>query len=135
LLVCAKEWRNIKPSNILVDDSGKFYAADRGSFEKLSSEGAFDPPELKSFRDGEAIDFVKANIFSAGMVLIFVMNPRSFDKYISDYEKKNDYKQLELDLRLKSLHHQFLMPLLKRMTEKKPDNRMNIEQFTRAVQG
>ncbi len=116
-----------------MDDSENFYAADRGCYEKAFTKGSFDSPELKAFRDGEAIDFMKGNIFSAGMVLIYAVNPASFDNYVSDYEKK-EAKEIKLNSGLKSLEN-FLTPLLKKMTEGEPKNRMDFDGFSKAVQG
>ncbi|EAR93083.2 kinase domain protein (macronuclear) [Tetrahymena thermophila SB210] len=123
--------RDIKPSNILIKDKN-FYLSDFGCAEKLfESEGARNnlvmgtlkwmSPELKEMKKNQAVDYFKSDIFSFGMLLLYMLTLSDISSVNSDEFTKSQKIRIMKNY-CKDISNEIIL-LTSKMLETNPDNR------------
>ncbi|EDK31816.1 kinase domain protein (macronuclear) [Tetrahymena thermophila SB210] len=133
--------RDIKPSNILIIDNN-YYLSDFGCAENLfDSEGAkynlvmgtlkWMSPELKEKKKIEAIDYFKSDIFSLGMVLLYMLTLSDISAVNSDEFSKNQKLRIMRNS-CKYVSKEIIL-LVSKMLETNPDFRPDAPILIQAI--
>ncbi|EAR93086.2 kinase domain protein (macronuclear) [Tetrahymena thermophila SB210] len=123
--------RDIKPSNILIKDQN-FYLSDFGCAEKLfESEGArknlvmgtlkWMSPELREMKKNQVVDYFKSDIFSFGMLLLYMLTLSDISSVNTDEFTKNQKIRI-MKIYCKGISKEIIL-LTSKMLETNPDNR------------
>ncbi|EAR93087.1 Serine/Threonine kinase domain protein (macronuclear) [Tetrahymena thermophila SB210] len=123
--------RDIKPSNILIKDQN-FYLSDFGCAEKLfESEGARNnlvmgtlkwmSPELREMKKNQVVDYFKSDIFSFGMLLLYMLTLSDISSVNTDEFTKNQKIRIMKNY-CKGISKEIIL-LTSKMLEMNPDNR------------
>ncbi|KAL4471809.1 hypothetical protein ABPG72_008827 [Tetrahymena utriculariae] len=123
--------RDIKPSNILIKDAN-YYLSDFGCAEKLfESEAARNnlvmgtlkwmSPELREMKKNQVVDYFKSDIFSLGMLLLYMLTLTDISSVNSDEFTKNQKLRIMKNYS-KHISNEIIL-LINKMLETNPDNR------------
>ncbi|KAL4442593.1 hypothetical protein ABPG74_006995 [Tetrahymena malaccensis] len=123
--------RDIKPSNILIKD-GDYFLSDFGCAEKLfESEAARNnlimgtlkwmSPELREMKKSQTIDYFKSDIFSLGMLLLYMLTLSDISSVNSDEFTKSQKIRIMKNY-CKDISNEIIL-LISKMLETNPDNR------------
>ncbi|EAR93088.2 kinase domain protein (macronuclear) [Tetrahymena thermophila SB210] len=134
--------RDIKPSNILIKDDN-FYLSDFGCAEILfeSHEARNNlvmgtlkwmSPELKEMKKNQVVDYFKSDIFSLGMLLLYMLTLSDISSVNSDEFTKNQKIRIMKNY-CKGISNEIIL-LIKRMLETNPDNRPDAAIIINAIQ-
>ncbi|EAR93089.3 kinase domain protein (macronuclear) [Tetrahymena thermophila SB210] len=134
--------RDIKPSNILIKDDN-FYLSDFGCAEILfeSQEARNNlvmgtlkwmSPELKEMKKNQVVDYFKSDIFSLGMLLLYMLTLSDISSVNSDEFTKNQKIRIMKNY-CKGISNEIIL-LIKRMLETNPDNRPDAAIIINAIQ-
>ncbi|KAL4471807.1 hypothetical protein ABPG72_008825 [Tetrahymena utriculariae] len=135
--------RDLKPSNILIKE-GNYYLSDFGCAQELiKSENIRNnfvfgtlkwmAPELREMKKGETIDYFKSDVFSLGMILLYMLTLTD----ISQVNCVEVFKQAKIRLmkyNYQDSRYSQIILLVTRMLESDPDHRPDCSILIQAIE-